>query len=149
MRSHSRRAIARPRAGRALACARALALVPVLVLALSLPGCSSSVVKITETDAGKPVALSVGQTLEVTLLANPTTGFSWQVADASGGVLAAKGDPAYVQDPGPPLVGKGGAQTFTFDAAKAGSGRLLMEYRRPWETTATPERTFEAPIEVR
>ena len=122
----------------------ALALTGAVVLA----GCAASTVRITSEDAGKQVTLATGQTLEVTLSSNPTTGYSWQIADAADGVLEAVGDPAYVQDPGPALVGKGGAETFTFTAAKAGRGTLMMEYRRPWETTSTPEQVFEVPVQV-
>src|SRR5690349_13159757 len=42
------------------------------------PGAKPPVV-VSESDADKPIQLIVGQTLQVRLASNPTTGYSWSV----------------------------------------------------------------------
>jgi inhibitor of cysteine peptidase len=102
-------------------------------------------------DNGGQVALSVGQSLVVTLASNPTTGYSWQVAEGTGTVLAQVGEAIYRETPqeGTPLVGVGGTETFRFEARAAGQTSLLLEYRRPWEETVEPVETFSVDVVVR
>lgn len=133
-----------------------------LVLAALFAGCSpapgtssggASRVSLTAADAGRPQSLAVGQRLTLTLASNPTTGYRWALADSAGGALARDGAPAYVQDPspagGPPLAGRGGIQTWTFRAARAGAGTLRLDYGRSFEPAATPAETFSVPVVVR
>ena len=49
------------------------------VLALLLCGCGPDVIQLSEVDNGKTIACSKGDQLVITLPANPTTGFTWQV----------------------------------------------------------------------
>lgn len=102
-------------------------------------------------DDGSQVALVVGETLVVTLSSNPTTGYSWQVAEGPGPVLAQVGEVEYREAPqeGTPLVGAGGTETFRFEAKGAGQTRLVLEYRRPWEETVEPEESFSVEVVVR
>lgn len=102
-------------------------------------------------DDGTQLALDVGQVLVVTLASNPTTGYSWQVAEGLGPVLVQVGEVAYREAPqeGTPLVGAGGTETFRFEAQGAGQTRLVLEYRRPWEETVEPEETFAVDVVAR
>src|SRR5271170_5650492 len=45
----------------------------------STPPHAKPPVVVTEADADKPIQVSVGQTLQVRLASNPTTGYSWSV----------------------------------------------------------------------
>ena len=72
-----------------------------------------------------------GQTLVLTVEANPTTGFSWQAAQ----------DPerfeirsSYIAEPRAGAVsGAGGWQRFILTPKQAGTAQLSFTYTRPWE----------------
>lgn len=129
--------------------ARGGSLALALLVALTLAGCASGgSVSLKETDLGEKVTLSVGQQMEITLESNPTTGYSWQVADDAGGIVEMVGEPEFVSEPAPAgMVGRGGAETLTFRAEEKGGGTLVLEYRRPWEK-GSAEKTIELAIEV-
>lgn len=101
-------------------------------------------------DNGSEVVLAAGQVLEVTLESNPTTGFSWQVSEVDGAVLAQVGEAVFQQAPteGEQLVGAGGVETLQF-AASPGETTLTLEYRRPWEKDVDPLETFTVQVTVR
>jgi inhibitor of cysteine peptidase len=81
------------------------------------------------------VSLAQGQELVVSLPANPSTGFIWEI-EALPAYVATEGAPAYVsgvKQTTPALVGVSGEMTFTFRATRATSGTLELAYHRPWE----------------
>ena len=120
--------------------------------ALLLAACThqpQTSVSVQEKQLGKcPMELSMGQTLVITLPSNPTTGFRWVVADAAPGVLRSLGPEVYSNPEDSGLVGSAGQSSWRFEAAQPGSGRLLLVYRRPWETGVAPEQTFDCQITV-
>ena len=82
----------------------------------------------------------MGDTLEILIKENPTTGFKWEIyekgvtASGLGGVLKLVNS-TYVQDPSNrPALGRGGTRTMDFLVAQTGSGNLVLVYRRSWET---------------
>ena len=103
-----------------------------------------------DADNGKPVSLSTGQTLVVTLPSNRTTGFSWSVTQNGAPQLAQQGEPEYATEAaGTGRVGAGGTDTFRFNAAQAGAGTLTLEYSRPFEQGQQPAQTFTVPVTVK
>ncbi|MCX8033300.1 MAG: protease inhibitor I42 family protein [Thermoleophilia bacterium] len=136
----------------------AIALVA-LVLALAAAagsGCGGQVnattgpVKLTEADNGKTITIKVGQTIEVTLPGNPTTGYGWgaALADKDKALLEQVGEPVYTQDKTDgELVGAGGTYTFTFRAKAAGAATLKLTYARPWETVE-PLATYQVTVTI-
>ncbi len=108
----------------------------------------ASVVTITDKDNGVDVDLPQGATLLVKLSSNPSTGYSWAV----------KGDPSPLKlektsvkkgKQSSKKVGAPEVQELRFDAASAGMASLTLEYRRPWEYTASPAKTFSVRVNVR
>ncbi|MBH2033584.1 MAG: protease inhibitor I42 family protein [Pseudomonadales bacterium] len=95
-----------------------------------------------------PLELARGQTVLINLRSNPTTGFRWQVQDAAPGVLRSLGPEVYSNPEDSGLVGSAGQSSWRFEAAQPGSGRLLLVYRRPWETGVAPEQTFDCQVTV-
>jgi inhibitor of cysteine peptidase len=89
-------------------------------------------------ESGQTLHLAVGQYLEVSLGANPTTGYAWQFDAQSIAVLTQQGDPLYVPDntgtAEQPVTGGGGVETWKFKAVQVGTGTLRLDYRRSWET---------------
>jgi len=91
------------------------------------------------SDNGTTRALRVGDTLQVVLRGNPTTGYGWQVdltADDAG-VIRQVGEPVYAPDSD--LLGSGGTYTFTFETVAVGEVALRLVYQRPWETVPALE----------
>ena len=106
---------------------------------------------VEKTDNGNRVELKKGQTLVVTLESNPSTGYSWEVAEGMGTVLQQQGEaefqPAKTGDQ--QLVGAGGSETLRFEAAAAGETTLKLVYHRPWEKEVEPLETFSIEVVVR
>ena len=137
--------------------AGAMVLVLILALAASVAaGCGDSAnaaggpLKLGEQDNGKSFTVMAGDTIQVVLPGNPTTGYSWTAAlsDGDAALLEQVGEPAYQQDPAEgEIVGAGGTFTFTFKAANAGEATIKLVYERGWEDV-DPLQTFEARIAV-
>ncbi len=104
----------------------------------------SRIVAVGEVDAGTTVTLAVGDTLEVTLPSNPSTGYTWQVAGEPRCVVP-RGEARYTALD--ELVGSGGVLTWDLEAVEAGTEDLSLVYQRPWEDVA-PERTFTVRVVV-
>lgn len=108
---------------------------------------TSTICRIGEAQHNEPVSLKVGQSLEVSLEANPTTGFEWQVARTDNRRLPQVGGPVFE----PPASGREGdatVQTLRFLAREAGMVELELHYRRPWEKEGEPLKTFVTFVEI-
>lgn len=80
---------------------------------------------------GSEVVLQ-GNTTQIKLDSNPTTGYSWRLVKPADLFTIEKDE--YVPDMAQPqLVGSGGQQIFTLRAKQIGSETLSFEYARPWE----------------
>ena len=109
-------------------------------------GTSTGPVIVTKADADKTVVASPGQTLEVVLDANPSTGYTWTVASAPE-FLKSEGEPTFASEGASGTVGAGGKQTLKFSVTAAGTGSLSLSYVRPWETGVAPAETFKVEVE--
>jgi len=78
------------------------------------------------------VTLAVGDTFELTLCANPTTGFAWDEAQISDVTVLKQVSREY-REPSEVMPGAAGSELFVFQALKAGSGTVTIDYSRPWE----------------
>ena len=118
-----------------------------MVMAL-FSGCSTNGVQVTDADNGKQITVKPGDVMTVTLVSNPTTGYSWQVMEIDNTILIQVGEPEYEQSPGSEgLVGAGGTETFRFKVVGAGKTTLGLGYMRPWESLP-PIETFSVTIRV-
>lgn len=137
---------------------RIVALVMVAALAVALGGCgssgggssstSASTISVNAASQGKTVEAKVGDTLDVALPGNPSTGYTWVAKDLPS-LLQQEGEPKFTQGGNSGAVGAPGTLNITFKATRAGSGKLVLEYERPWETTATPANTFSTTVTVK
>jgi inhibitor of cysteine peptidase len=116
-------------------------------LLLLLSACSSSsTVQVGPSDNGTTVNLSEGDTLEVQLEGNPTTGFNWQVTDTiNTSVLEQDGDSSYDADDD--RFGSQGVVTVTFKAVGKGSSPLDLEYTAV-SGDAAAEKTYSLIVDV-
>ena len=124
-------------------------LIPLLVVVFALSACGDDETTspvFTAGDSGSEILLEAGEQFEVMLESNPSTGYSWEILDESAdGVAELRTHRFEAGDSD--LVGVAGTDVFVFEAA-AGAGVLRLEYIRPWEDPAVPERVAEFVIRV-
>jgi inhibitor of cysteine peptidase len=113
------------------------------MLIVFISACSSDAngQTLTAENAGQTIEMNVGDTLSVELEGNPTTGFTWEVAEMDLSVLKQIGETEFETDSD--LVGAGGVLTLRFEAIGSGQTTLKLVYHRPWEQDVPPEKTFE------
>ena len=100
--------------------------------------------------------VKAGETFEVQLPGNPTTGYRWQWVpvqpSAKIGLLSAGyqvGNFVHQGDGRQGPIGGGGAHVFGFQAREAGDVTLVFEYRRTFETLdRSPARTHVESIRI-
>jgi inhibitor of cysteine peptidase len=105
--------------------------------------------RITLPESGGRAVLAVGQELALTLEANASTGYRWEVVAPVPDVVSVVDPGTYREAPDPDArVGTGGTTSFVFRAIHPGTGVLTLVYRRAWETGVAPARTTRVEIEV-
>jgi inhibitor of cysteine peptidase len=95
---------------------------------------------VTDDDKGSDVQIKLGDTLEVRLASNPSTGYMWYVHPKSTALLKLTGQTQ--TDAAEPGVGRPIVQVFTFQPKRAGDVILLLRYVRSWEKPALGEEQF-------
>jgi inhibitor of cysteine peptidase len=109
---------------------------------------SGKTVIVTEKQKGEKVKIARGDTLEVRLASNRTTGYSWAIAKDDRAKLKPQGKQPTYEPPKKGLPGAGGVDVFRFTAAEAGQTELVLVYRRPFEKGKEPARTFKITVSV-
>ncbi len=123
-----------------------------LVSALLLGGCTS----MSSTVDGKthvfteqqscPALLEMdrGQTLEVVLNENPSTGYVWSIVEQPklfNVEETYQSDQHRADKDAVPMVGVGGQKIYRFTATTAGEEQLHLKHVRSWEKTSVSEWT--------
>lgn len=119
--------------------------------ALPAPTPSDVTIRINAAQDGQTVQVGVNQRFAVELVGIPTAGYVWQPAqmpafltragDASGPTISAQNQPGY--------AGGSHWEVLMFAATGPGSGQLVIEQRRPWETSEPPAHVFRVTIVAR
>ena len=132
-----------------------LALVTIASIFLTASNCNndaptdptlSGKVEIDGSANGQQVTMINGQILIVSLDANPSTGFVWEVSEVDTGVLEQLGIPRF--QAGSSLLGAEGVQVFEFRSLTGGQTELKMVYVRAFEEDAEPTNTFNVNVNV-
>ena len=97
-------------------------------------------VVITEEQNGQTFNVRVGDEVVVTFVAAQGTGYSWQLETMIPGV-ATLGNVETVPIP-PSMPGSPAKQVFHLKIVAAGRVTLHFDYLRPWESAASPAKTF-------
>ncbi len=105
-----------------------------------------AVITLTQADQGKPVPARVGDTLQLALPENPTTGYRWAIDQIDSSVLSPTGS-NYAPAPTSAL-GAGGQRTFTFQAVKAGNSPVQLKLWRQWEGDKSVAQRFGVNVAV-
>lgn len=99
------------------------------------------------SDDGQNVSIKKGEALRLSLPENPSTGYSWNLSLSDGLYLVS--DQYTSDDTSDRLVGAGGTHSWDIRATGIGPQQITGVYRRPWESTAVPEKTFALTVQVR
>jgi predicted secreted protein len=94
-------------------------------------------------DNGRQIELTNGQTFNVTLETNPSTGYTWEVVELNTNLLQKIGE----TDSEPNIteknmVGAPVMHTFQFEVINTGQTTLKIIYHRIWEKDVAPVNTF-------
>ena len=92
--------------------------------------------------------MKIGDTLEIILEGNPTTGYIWEKAEGDNAILFPHGDYKYTSAK-TLLVGSGGKFVFTFQGAAPGKTKLHIIYHRTFEKNVAPVKSFEVMVIVK
>lgn len=98
-----------------------------------------------EASNGRRINLTLGQTFEISLRENPSTGFRWTLEASGEPICALLGD-SFTPSGGPP--GAGGVHQWQFEAVQVGQSRIALTYQRPWEQSKPSASTFTLRIDV-
>ena len=99
--------------------------------------------RINKTSNGKTINVEKGETIQISLEGNPTTGFSWNDTTKSTQLKFEKMTTSSSRQ----LVGSPGVFTATYRAVKMGSGTISLEYKRVFEKKP-PVETFQLKVVV-
>jgi len=102
--------------------------------------------RLTAKDAGSTVTLRVGDSLEIALEGNPTTGYTWEIAPGAGALMEQWGEREF--KPYSSALGSGGMFTLRFKAIQQGEAQLKLIYHRTFEPDVPPLQTFEIKLVV-
>jgi inhibitor of cysteine peptidase len=83
-------------------------------------------------DPSQPIVVNAGETFEIRLPSNRSTGYLWRIEEGgldSGALRLTRTD--YVQQAGAP--GAAGNQVWEFQAHTRGKTQLVFAYLKPWE----------------
>lgn len=118
---------------------------------LPAPTPADVAVRIDASKNGQSVEVHVGQRFAVELVGVPTAGYLWApaktppfiapVGEAGGNTTTAQSQPGF--------TGGNHWEVFVFTATAPGSGDLVLEQRRPWETNEPASDTFRVTIVAR
>ncbi len=103
---------------------------------------------VTEADNGKETQMEKGNILCLKLPAQMGTGFAWHVKNVTP-LLKSQGDPVQVPTEADKKVGGYEDQVFKFSAIEAGAGELELVYKRAWEKSVQPLKSFKVTVTIR
>jgi predicted secreted protein len=89
---------------------------------------------------GKKIEANIGDTVVIRLKGNATTGYSWILQKYNEKLI--KFIDMQYETENSNLMGAGGAWVAKFKVIKAGSSKIIFDYKRPWETKKTPLQNY-------
>lgn len=116
--------------------------------AVPAPTPDDVVVRITADQAGQTINVAVNQRFAIELVGVPTAGYVWTPAqipafvtragEAQGNTVPQQSQPGY--------TGGNHWEVLMFSATAPGTGEIVIEQRRPWETNEPANATFRVTI---
>ena len=116
-------------------------------LIILLSGCSAgNPIQLYQIDNGRAIKIESGDTLEIVLDANPTTGYQWKALPWDAEVIEQIDKSVYKSRS--KAMGSGGELTFYFKALSTGQTPLKFIYFRAFEKDVPPVKSFKVTIVV-
>jgi len=101
---------------------------------------------VTDADKGGVVHLRLGDTLELRLKSNPTTGFMWYVEKESTPLVKlVHQSQTDVEEPG---EGRPVFQVFRFEPKRGGGGVLRLHYVQSWVNPTPDDERFDIHVVI-
>ena len=94
-----------------------------------------------------PVDVTVDDDFTISLEANPSTGYSWELTGPLDDKVVVELGSDHQPGEGTG-VGVPGQQLFRFQAVGKGTATIGLQYVRPWETGVAPAKTSEFTVNV-
>jgi predicted secreted protein len=110
-----------------------------------------AVTVLTEADANAPRVVAVGETIELRLIENPSTGYAWSVTvdpPAAAAVVADRWTPAGGSG-AQPMPGAPGTRDLTIAIKRPGPLGIRAKNWRAWEGDASVTRRLEFRLDAR
>ena len=122
-----------------------------IAVAATLAACvTAKPLTLADAPSGQQVDLQRNQDVTVSLEANPSTGYRWDVILAAPTVLDRAGDEQFVAATTTGgAVGAAGKSVWHFRAARTGTDLLRFAYRRPGDKNVPAARTVVYTMNVR
>jgi inhibitor of cysteine peptidase len=115
---------------------------------LFLSGCAS-VQTVTEKNANDTVVIHAGDSFDVALPGNPSTGYAWEMEAGDTNVVRQLGQTEYKTDTSAPgLLGAPMTSVMRFKAYAPGMSNMRLVYHRSWERNVAPAKTFALTVMV-
>jgi len=108
-----------------------------------------TVIKLNKNDSGKTIELDTGNILEITLIANNTTGYQWKISNINSSILKKISEEYFPDKASQNIVGSGGKFVVKFKAENIGNSSLEMVYRRSFEKDIAPAEKFNLNVLVK
>jgi predicted secreted protein len=101
---------------------------------------------LSEGDNGRTLELRTGESIEIVLPENASTGYRWAIDHYDKKLLEAVAmTPEYTGQ----AMGSGGAVVFLFRAQGSGAGEIVLKNWRHWEGEASVTRRFRLNLTIR
>ncbi len=127
-----------------------------IALTLSLGACQTPSSESHDSMTHKAIDTStnrqakVGDTISIQVRSNPTTGYTWNLAEpVDNEHLQLLGSTYQVDSHKPGMTGVGGTETWNFKAMKAGNANIQLNLARSWEKGIKPAQTALYHIEIK
>lgn len=96
-----------------------------------------------------PIQLGVGEQATIDLVANPTTGYQWELSTQPDAAVVTVVSDVYTATPtADGMVGSGGTQRIVIQGVAAGTASIDLRYVRPWETDQSGAETATFAVTV-
>lgn len=115
----------------------------IVILLMAMVGCNG---RLSETDPAIPIEATAGETFDIVIEANPTTGYEWRLVGALDETVVQFVAQDYEPDR-PINEGSGGLDVWTFQAVAPGESKIVLGHYPP-DGRDEPERTVTFTVVV-
>lgn len=98
------------------------------------------------TDPAQPIEVQSGETFNIVVDSNPSTGYSWKIVGELSGVESVSSE--YTADE-PVMPGSGGVDVWTFKAVSAGQTQITLGSFPPGADVTEPAQTVTFNVVVK